>query len=284
MEADNSSNYKEIDVKELFYDKNPKLARWIPGFIYRYLRKVAHQDWVNEMIRDYGHLKGYDFSVAMMKFFDLKVEINGKAYLPDDGRYIFAANHPWGGLDGHIIMAMIGEKYGEDKYKFLVNDLLMNLKNLHGVFIPVNKHGKQGAQLAEKLDTAFKSDEQILTFPSGLVSRKIKGQVMDLEWKKSFINKAKQYQRDIIPMHIGGENSNFFYRLYSFRKSFGIKANLEMLYLIDETYKHRGKHITVTIGEPIPWQTFDKSKRPLAWAKWVKDRVYKLGGVANVPL
>ena len=284
MEAENNMNFKEVDVKELFYDKNPKLARWIPGFIYRYLRRVAHQDWINEMIRDFGHLKGYDFSVAMMKFFDLKIEIKGKVNLPDEGRYIFAANHPWGGLDGHIIMVIVGDKYGEDKYKFLVNDLLMNLKNLHGVFIPVNKHGRQGSELAEQMDTAFKSETQILTFPSGLVSRWIKGQVMDLEWKKSFINKAKQYQRDIIPIHMEGGNTNFFYRLYRFRKAIGIKANIEMLYLIDETYKHRGKHITVTIGEPIPWQTFDKSKRPLAWAKWVKDKTYQLIGVENVPL
>jgi 1-acyl-sn-glycerol-3-phosphate acyltransferase len=284
MEADKNMSFKEVDIKDLFYDKNPKLARWIPGFIYRYLRRITHQDWINEMIRDFGHLKGYDFSKAMMKFFDLKLEVKGEEKLPDDGRYIFAANHPWGGLDGHVIMVLVGEKYGKDKYKFLVNDLLMNLKNLHGVFIPVNKHGKQGAQLVEQLDTAFKSETQILTFPSGLVSRKIKGQVMDLEWQKSFINKAKQYQRDIIPIHMGGENSNFFYRLYRLRTFLGIKANIEMLYLIDETYKHRGKHITVTIGDPIPWQTFDKSKRPMEWAKWVKDKVYQLGGVENAPL
>lgn len=284
MEEGKIKNFKEIDVKELFYDKNPKLARWIPGFIYSYLRRVAHQDWINMMIRDFGHLQGYDFSATMLKFFDLKINYVGMENLPEDGRYIFAANHPWGGLDGHVIMALIGDKYGRDNYKFLVNDILMNLKNLHGVFIPVNKHGRQGAELAEKLDAAFQSDEQILTFPSGLVSRKIKGQVMDLEWQKSFINKARQYQRDIIPIHMGGDNTKFFYRLYRIRKALGIKANIEMLYLIDETYKHKGKQITVTIGEPIPWQTFDKSKRPLAWAKWVKDRTYALAGVTEVPL
>jgi len=284
MEADKSKNFKEVDVKDLFYDKNPKLARWVPWFIYRFLRRVAHQDWINEMIRDYGHLQGFDFSETMMKYFDLKIEVKGEENLPDDGSFIFAANHPWGGLDGHVAMYIIGKKYGKDSYKCLVNDILMNLKNLHGVMIPVNKHGRQGSVLAEQLDTAFKSETQILTFPAGLVSRKIKGQVMDLEWQKSFVNKTKQYQRDIIPIHMGGENTNFFYRLFSFRKALGIKANIEMLYLIDETYKHRGKHITVTIGEPIPWQTFDKSKRPLAWAKWVKDKVYKQAGVDNVPL
>ncbi|MDA3823022.1 MAG: 1-acyl-sn-glycerol-3-phosphate acyltransferase [Bacteroidales bacterium] len=283
MAAIDTNSKNEVDVKELFYEKNPKLARWIPGFIYSYLRKIAHQDFINEVIRDYGHLRGYDFSVAMMEFFNLTVEPEGLETLPEHGRYIFVANHPLGGLEGHVIMDLIGKKYGPNKYKFLVNDLLMNLKNLHDVFIPVNKHGRQGTELAVKLDTAFKSEDQILTFPSGWVSRKYKGQVMDLEWKKSFINKAKQYQRDVIPIHIGGENSKFFYRLYKFRKSIGIKANIEMLYLMDETYKHRNMHISIKFGKPIPWQTFDNSRRPLEWAKWVKDVVYKIDGVENVP-
>jgi 1-acyl-sn-glycerol-3-phosphate acyltransferase len=283
MAAIETNSKNEVDVKELFYEKNPKLARWIPGFIFGYLRKIAHQDFVNEVIRDYGHLQGHDFSVAMMKFFNLNIVVEGEENLPDEGRFIFVANHPLGGLDGHVMMDLIGRKYGPDKYKFLVNDLLMNLENLHDVFIPVNKHGRQGAELVEKFDTAFKSDVQIMTFPSGLVSRIHKDQIMDLEWQKSFINKAKQYQRDIIPVHMGGGNSKFFYRMYKFRKFIGLKANIEMLYLMDETYKHQNKRITMKFGKPIPWQTFDKSKRPLQWAKWVKDVVYKIDGVENVP-
>jgi len=149
-------------------------------------------------------------------------------------------------------------------------------------WMPVNKHGTQGKLLAEQLDATFRSDVHILTFPAGLVSRKIKRQIIDRAWQKSFINKARQYQRDIIPIHIGGENSKFFYRLSNFRKFLGVKANIEMLYLINETYKHRNKHITIKFGKPIPWQTFDKSKRPIEWANWVKDLVYKMDGVENV--
>ncbi len=283
MAAAEFNGMKEIDVKKLFYEKNPKLARWIPGFIFRYLKRITHQDYFNEIIRDYGHLRGHEFSVAMMEFFNLTIEVKGEAYLPDDGKYIFVSNHPLGGLDGHVIMDLIGKKYGPNSYTFLVNDLLMNLKNLEDVFIPVNKHGRQGTELAEKLDAALKSDKQILTFPAGLVSRKENGQVMDLVWYKNFINKSKQFQRDVVPIHMGGGNTEFFYRLYKFRKFFGIKANIEMLYLMDETFKHRNKHLTVKFGKPIPWQTFDTSKRPLAWAKWVKEVVYKIDGVENVP-
>jgi len=277
MEKEKKKLLEEIDIKKVFYTKSPKIARWIPGFIFKYLKRITHESLLNEMIREIGHLEGLEFSMAVIKRFNVTIKIEGEENLPENGRYIFASNHPLGGFDGHIIMDIVGNKYGP--YKFLVNDLLMKLKNLHGVFIPVNKHGRQGVELAKQLDEAFQSDAQILTFPAGLVSRKIKGQIIDLEWHKSFINKAKQYKRDIIPIHVGGRNSNFFYRLANFRKLLGIKANIEMLYLIDESIKHFNKTITVKFGKPISWQTFDTSKRPKEWAKWVKEKAYHLDGV-----
>lgn len=276
-----NSNFKSFDVKEVIKEKNPKLAKIIPGFIIKYLKKVVHQDLINELIMNYGHLQGWDFSEAMIKRFNITINVEGEENLPKEGRFIFASNHPLGGFDGHIIMYLIGQRYGA--YKFLVNDILMLLKNLNGVFIPVNKHGRQGVEFAKQIDAAYESDIQILTFPAGLVSRKIKGQVVDLPWQKSFITKAKQYKRDIIPIHISGCNSEFFYRLGNIRKKLGIKANIEMLYLIDETAKHENKTFTLKYGKPIPYTTFDSSKRPAEWAKWVKEQCYKLDDVNKIP-
>lgn len=281
MDKQQKPNFEQVDIKKVFFGKSPKVARWIPGFVFRYLKKITHEDLINELIRDYGHLKGHDFSAAMIERFNLTLDIKGEENIPKDGRYIFVSNHSLGGFDGHIIMYLVGNHF--PSYKFLVNDLLMKLKNLHSVFIPVNKHGRQGADFTKILDEAFSSDTQILTFPAGLVSRKINGQIMDLEWHKSFINKAKQYKRDIIPIHMGGRNSNFFYRLANLRKKLGIKANIEMLYLIDESAKNANSTISVKFGKPISWQTFDTSKRPAAWAKWVKEKVYALNGVSEVP-
>jgi putative hemolysin len=107
---------------------------------------------------------------------------------------------------------------------------------------------------------------------------------MDLEWQKSFIRKSVQYKRDVVPVHISGRNTNFFYRLANIRKLLGIKVNLEMFYLVDETYKHRNKRIAITFGKPIPWQTFDKSKTYKEWAHWVKEKVYHMGGIQSIPL
>ncbi len=281
MEKTQKKILEEIDIKKVFYSKSPKVARWIPWFVFKYLKRITHEKALNEMIRDIGHLEGLDFSTAIIKRFGVNINVEGEENLPEQGRYLFASNHPLGGFDGHIIMYLIGHKYGS--YKFLVNDLLMKLKNLHGVFIPVNKHGRQGVELAKQLDEAFKSDAQILTFPAGLVSRKIKGQIVDLEWHKSFINKARQYKRDIIPIHMGGKNSNFFYNLANLRKKLGIKANIEMLYLIDEAMKHQGSTINVKFGKPVSWETFTPKKRPAEWAKWMKEKTYALDGVTSLP-
>jgi 1-acyl-sn-glycerol-3-phosphate acyltransferase len=273
---------KPINIQQIFYGKNPRLASILPGFVFRYLERIVHQKDINDFLDKHGDKIGLDFVRAAIKDFNVSVMVKGEENLLHEGRYIFAANHPLGGFDGILLMDVLSNYYSD--YKFLSNDLLMNIINLHPLFIPINKHGKQATEAAARLHEAYLSNMQIVTFPSGLVSRQINEQVMDLEWKKNFITKAVQYKRDVIPVHFSGKNSKFFYRLYHFRKFFGIKANLEMFYLVDETFKHRNDALTITFGTPIPYTTFDHSKTPVQWAKWVKEQVYALVGVTKVPL
>jgi putative hemolysin len=270
-----------VNIRNIFYSKNPSLARLLPGFVFRYLEKIAHQKDINEFLEKHGDKMGLDFARAAIHDFNVKVIIRGDENLPAEGRFIFASNHPLGGFDGILLMDVLSHYYKD--FKFLSNDLLMNITNLHPVFIPINKHGKQGIEAAAKLDEAFSSNTHIVTFPAGLVSRRINGQVMDLVWHKNFITKSVHYQRDVIPVHFTGRNSNFFYRLSNIRKFLRIKANLEMFYLVDETYRHKNDTLTVTFGKPIPYETFDRSMTQLQWAKWVKDQVYALAGIMHVP-
>jgi hypothetical protein len=272
---------KHLDVKAIFYNKNPRLARWIPNFVYNYLKRIVHEDFMNGILTRHGDKKNLEFLEALIEDFKVTIETVGEENLPKEGRYIFACNHPLGGFDGIVLMKLLAKRYG--KIKYLVNDILMNLVNIKELFIPINKHGSQGVLAVKQIDEAYISDVQILTCPSGFVSRKFNGQVMDLPWQKSFIQKAVKHQRDIIPVHFSGQNTNFFYNLANFRKFFGIKLNIEMLYLADETVKHQNKHLEVRFGKPIPWQTFDNSKKPIEWAKWVKDQAYALAGVYSVP-
>lgn len=263
-----------VDVKKVFHEKNPRLAPLIPGFVYRFIKNLVHEDYINEFLRKHGHKQGLEFIEAVIADFNVTTEIIGEENLPQKGKFIFAGNHPLGGFDGMVLMHFLGKKYPE--VKFLVNDILMNIKNLESLFIPINKHGPHGREAARKMDEAMRSDAQILTFPSGLVSRRIKGKIKDLPWKKNFIQKAVQYQRDVIPFYFSGRNTSHFYFLANLRKFLGIKSNLEMFLLPDETYRHRNKKLTLIFGKPISWKAFDRTKSPQEWATWVRNIVYSL--------
>jgi 1-acyl-sn-glycerol-3-phosphate acyltransferase len=271
-----------IDLKAVFHSKNSKLASLIPCFIYRYLTRIVHVNDINRFLQQHGEKQNLTFIDAVINDFNVKINTLGTENIPKTGRFIIAANHPLGGFDGMVLMKIISGYFNE--FKFLVNDILMNIKNIQDLFVPINKHGKQAMESAIQLEQLYNSSAQILTFPAGLVSRKIKGQIIDLPWQKNFIIKAVKHQRDIIPVHFSGRNTDFFYRLANLRRLLGIRANIEMLYLVDETYRHRNEKLYVKFGPTISWKTFDKSKKPLEWAKWVKEKVYALDGVDNIPL
>ncbi|HBZ20918.1 MAG TPA: glycerol acyltransferase [Bacteroidales bacterium] len=263
-----------IDVGQILYSKNPALRKIVPGFIVRYLKRIVHQDELNEFLKSAGHLKDAEFIKAGLDFFNITYRVYGSENIPGSGRYIFVSNHPLGGLDGLVFINELSMYYRD--LKFPVNDILMNIRNLSGIFLPINKHGSQERESVRKIEEAYASGNQILYYPAGLCSRKKKGVISDLRWHKSFISKSVQYKRDIIPAFFSGRNSDFFYNLSNIRNFLGIKANLEMLYLVDELFKQRGKAIDIVFGKSIPWQTFDKSKTAPEWADWVRDRSYEL--------
>ncbi|MFZ0282373.1 MAG: 1-acyl-sn-glycerol-3-phosphate acyltransferase [Bacteroidales bacterium] len=264
----------KIDVEQVLYSKKPALKKTLPRFIIRYLKRIVHQDELNEFLTRSGHLRDAEFIKAGLDFFEIKYKVFGQENIPSDGRYIFVSNHPLGGLDGLVFIYELS-KYHKN-IKFPVNDILMTIKNLSGIFLPVNKHGAQAKEAAKLLEKAYSSASQILYYPAGLCSRKKNGVISDLQWHKSFISKAVQHKRDVVPAFFSGRNSNFFYNLSNFRNLLGIKANIEMLYLVDELFKQRGKEINLVFGKTIPWQTFDNSRSQPEWAEWVRERSYEL--------
>lgn len=264
----------KIDVEEVLRSKNPSLANVIPSLLINYLKRIVHQDELNHFLELYGHLQDSDFVAAGLEYFEIKYRVFGSENIPDKGRYFFVSNHPLGGLDGLVFMNELSKHYRD--IKFPVNDILMTIKNLSGIFLPVNKHGGQAKNAVRMLEEAYASDCQILYFPAGLCSRKKHGIIKDLPWHKSFISKAIQHQRDIIPAFFSGRNSNFFYKLANARTFLGIKSNFEMLYLPDEMFLQKGKNISLVFGKTISWQTFDNSKSLPEWAEWVKSKTYEL--------
>lgn len=266
---------QEINLEEVIASKNPRLLRMIPSFVLKYLKRILHINDLNEALRRFGHLEGYEFLDKTIEYLDVKCEVVGLEKLSPSERYLFVSNHPMGGLDGILLLHSIYGKFGE--VKSLSNDFLMVLSPLRSFFVPVNKHGSQGTGRFLAIRSAFESQAQMMTFPAGLCSRMIKGQITDLEWKSSFVKSARQSGRTIVPIFFDGKNSAFFYRLSYWRKKLGIKLNIEMLYLVDEMFSKKGAKFRAYVGDPITYDELNSSPKSVAeWTRIIRKKTYEL--------
>ena len=272
----------QFDIRTVLKQKAPNAH--VPGFLIRYLERIAHIKQMNAFLRKYPDVKNYDFiRLVLDEELGCSASIDGIENIPTDGKpLIFASNHPLGGLDGMIIAQMIHESRssrGDSRpLKVIVNDLLMFMEPLAGLWAPVNKVGRLTKEQAQQQHALWESETDVLTFPAGICSRlqRIEGKwkIQDFEWQKNFIQRAREYQRDIVPIYFEGRNSKFFYTLAYIRKLLHIKLNIEMLYLVDEMYGAHGKHFKVHVLPPISYTSLDTSKSPKEWAAYIKQIVY----------
>lgn len=269
---------KTIDIDSILQSKMGAKAKWVPRLLVSWLKRIIHQDQVNAYLWDSRDKVGTEWLEECVRYLQMSLRVEGMENLPDknDGRlYTIVSNHPLGGADGVALGAIIGRHF-DSRFRYLVNDLLMNLPGLAPLCIPINKTGKQSRSFPAMVKAGFESENHMLMYPAGICSRRQKdGSIRDIPWAKTFIVKSVEYQRDVIPIHFSGQNSNFFYKLANFSDRY-LPFNLAMLFLVDEMYKNVGKTFEIKIGKPIPWQTFDKSKTPQQWAQYVQDIVYSL--------
>ncbi len=239
----------QIDVKALVASKAPRAAKMLPGFVFSFLKRILHQDDINDILRCGWDHTPQQFVQGVFKRWNITYTIEGLDKLDPKGRYIFAANHPFGGMDGMMIADCLVEHFGDAGV--VVNDMLMHLDPLKPIWIPVNTLGAQNPQYVKLFEEGFASDKPILMFPAGICSRVVNGKIADLQWKPTFVKRAHATGRSVVPLYVEGSLHKWFYRLYKFRKSLRIKANIEMLLLVDGMYHQHGKHFRLSVGEPL---------------------------------
>lgn len=267
----------QIDLDAVVRTRLPRHYRYIPKFLIRRLAKMICQDEMNEMLRACNGMRDADFCRGVLDHLDISYSIEGEGRPdPSNRRVIIASNHPLGGLDGMILIDYVSKVYG-GTVKFIVNDLLMAIEPLKGVFLPINKHGRQSRESFRAIDEAMAGNDPIIIFPAGLCSRKgKKGEIADLQWQKNFVSKAIAHRRDIIPILFSGQNSKFFYNFARLRTRVGLKFNIEMARLPKEVFRARSSSFTMTIGDPIAWQTLKGGADAQRQADEIRALVYSL--------
>ena len=273
MEKSNERENYLVDIEKIL---GPKLRKKLPRFVINFLKRRLHQDQVNEAIMGANPYHGAGFFDEALKYLNITYRTRGEEKLDKDKKYIFVCNHPLGGPEALIIGSVFHRLYGEG-FQVPVTPIMANLKPLAEFFTPVNNlSSKQSRDLGERIAKMFNSDQQVVVFPAGLCARKIKGKITEMPWKKMFVTQARRYERDVVPVHMSGHNSKWYFFLCKLSKFLRLKINIGMLYLVDELFKQRGNEFVITFGEPVPYTTFDKSKTDLQWAAEMQERVKAL--------
>lgn len=271
---------KKVDIGKVIEEKSPRFFKLMPKFLLRKIKSLLHESDINNILKNLYGKEQLDFISGGLKELQVMSSNYGLEKIPRKRGVVIVANHPLGGLDGLALINEIG-KYRKD-IKFLVNDILSKIEPFKPYFIPINKHGLNSRENILRLEELFASDKCIVIFPSGLVSRKKSGIVQDLEWRKTFVTKAKKYNKPIYPVYISGQNSNRFYKIAKWRSLLGIKINLEMFFLVDEMFKQKGNTIEITMGKLIEPKFLDNKKNDSEWAQVIKNYVYNIKNNINL--
>lgn len=274
IQEDNTKITKQfLSLEKILAAKNKKLLHLIPKPVMRKFKKLICLDGINELIYKYRDDKGVDFANSVLKELEIQQQIINPENIPVNDRVIVVANHPIGSIDGMSLISVIGSRNKD--ILFPVNDILCQLPGLKSIFVPINKYGRNASN-HNALNQAFASDNIMCFFPAGTESKIIDGKLQDFKWKKSFIKKAQQFNRNIVPVYIEGRNSKKFYRLYKIRRFFGIKFDLEMILLPKEMFAQKGKTISLTFGKPIDISLIDNKYTSQQWADKIRSFVYSL--------
>ncbi len=275
------TNTKFIDVEKVLSERAPRLKKWLPGFIFRWLKRKLHEDDLNRIMNEIKDYYGLEYNTRALENLGATIEAINAERVPKTGGIIIAANHPLGGLDGMSLVKAVGDIRNDTK--FVVNDILKNLKNYGEVFIGVNKITTTSAKSLRIMENHLTSKDAVIFFPAGMVSRKTDGRIYDLPWRKGFVTQAIDHKRDIVPVFIEGENSKFFYRFANLRLKLGIKANFEMLLLPDEMFRQRGKTVKIHFGKPFPYTFLDERFNHAQWAQKIKLYIYSSEFLDGIP-
>lgn len=263
---------KRIDIAKIIKDKSPKLARWTPRFLVKWVEKMVAAERHNEILDLYENRTPIGFIEGALDYIGVTYRVFGQQNIPASGGVLFAANHPLGGVDGMILAAAV-EQY-RSGVKLIVNDILLNIEPLRPIFVGVNKHGGQANSFVARMDELYKSDSPIINFPAGFCSRlEPNGKVADMEWKKSFVGRCLAVNRVVVPTYVKAANSKRFYRIEKWRMALGLKLNIGMLMLPREVFYQKGKVVEIYFGKPIE---LDCSKTSAQWCNLIRQAVYEM--------
>ena len=266
-----------LDINEI-EKAFPILKNGIGHNICKYLMHSLSLNAINDLYDKNLQFKGTDFANVILKDCGVNYSVSGYDIIKNiDEPFITISNHPYGGIDGIILIDMIGGLFPD--YKLIVNDFLSRIKTLSSNFITVTPTGniktvptEESIKGIREALSHLQSDCPLGIFPSGAVSdlHLSKMSISDREWQIPMIRLIKKARLPIIPIKFFDKNSALFYML-------GLLCwKIRVMRLPAEIFNKKDKKVRLGIGEVISVSEQNNFKEIEAYSRFLRDKVYNM--------
>jgi len=253
------------------------------GSAARVLMTVLRINKLNKLYDEISHLEGMDFIDALIEKLQLEYEVNEDELeqIPKEGAFITVSNHPFGGIDGMLLVKILSKVRPD--IKVMSNFVLNKIKPVSKYMLPVNPfERRKGA--ASSLHGVKLALEQLQSggvlgvFPAGEVSSYNEDNygISDREWQYPAMKMIKKARVPVVPVYFQGSNSRIFHILGL------IHPTLRTVRLPAEVFNKKHKMIRIRIGYPVSVKEQDGFSDISTFGRYLRAKTYSLGSVLEV--
>lgn len=200
--------------------------------------------------------------------------------IPREGAFITISNHPFGGLDGIILIKLLS-KIRPD-YKVMANFLLKKIVPIQDYFLGVNPfENRKSISSMGGIKEALRhlaEGRPLGLFPAGEVSayQAESNMVEDKEWGTSVLKMIKKANVPVIPIYFKGSNSVLFHLLGL------IHPMLRTVKLPSELLNKKNTVVKLRVGSAISPEAQSTFTDIAQYGKFLRAKTYLLGSSLEV--
>ncbi len=272
---------KLIETEEFM--KAARLNRFGGASAARVLMTVLRINKINKLYEDINHNRGMDFVDALIEKLQLEYEVSEDEVkkFPAEGPFIIVCNHPYGGIDGMLLVKIL-EHYRSD-VKVMANFILNKMEPVSEYMLPVNpferRKGARSSIVGIKMALEHvKGGGGLAIFPAGEVSSYNEDNygISDREWQYPAMKMIKKARVPVVPVYFQGSNSRLFHILGL------IHPTLRTVRLPAEVFNKKHKKIRIRVGNPVPVKEQDTFSDISTFGRYLRAKTYALGSVLEV--
>lgn len=271
-----------IDTEDIL--KSAKLNRIGGISAARIIMLVLKIDKINKIYAENWFKGSLEFIDSLLEILEIKFDISEEDLnrIPKTGPFITISNHPYGGLEGILLLKLISSRRAD--YKLMANDLLQRIEPLQDMLLPVNPF-----ETKRDFKSSISGIKQALThlqdgkggigiFPAGEVSTyyQFSGAITDKQWENPILKFIKKANVPIIPIHFQGTNSRLFHLLGM------IHPMLRKVKLPSEFLNKKNKNIKIRIGNPINLKEQEEFSDISRFGRFLRAKTYALDNSMEV--